>query len=312
MTGRNLQIIGLGMASLDILVQTTELPTWDNGVQLDAIAIDGGGPAATAVVAAQRLGLSTGFIGTYGNDRLGQIKKQTLVENGVDLSHSIQVHEAENQVVLVTVNSKSGERKFSSTKKAASPLQPSQLDRNYLAQAEILHLDGYHFQAALEAALWMKGLDKTVVLDGSATNGPISEEMQALVRIADILICGHGFGRGLTSETDLIAAGLKTLEMGPRVVVQTEGEHGCFTVTRQEQFFTPAFDVCSVDTTGAGDVFHGAFLVGLLHHWSLQNIVLFSAAVAAIKCTQLGGRKGIPSFSDALSFLSERGFQSFL
>lgn len=312
MTERNLPIIGLGMASLDILIQTHELPTWDNGVQLDAIALDGGGPAATAIVAAQRLGVSTGFIGTYGTDRLGQIKINTLVENGVDVSRCIQIPGAENQAILVTVNSKNGERKFSSTKSPAIPLQRSHLDKNYITQADILHLDGYHPQAALQAAIWMKEKGKTVVLDGSATNGPISDDLQALVRIADILICGHGFGRALTSEADLSAAGLKILEMGPRIVVQTEGEHGCFTITREEQFYTHAFDVCPVDTTGAGDVFHGAFLVGLHNRWSLRNIVLFSAAVAAIKCTQLGGRKGIPSFNDALTFLNKRGFQSLL
>jgi sugar/nucleoside kinase (ribokinase family) len=295
------------MASLDVLVRTSHLPTWDKGVSLSGIALDGGGPVATALVAAQRLGISTGFIGTYGSDPLGEIKKQTLVDYNVDTTCLIRRPGPENQAVLVLVNADTGERVFSGVKVGSKPLAPSELNMDYLLQADYLHVDGYHIDAALQAATWMNAAGKKVMLDGSATRGPVSTKMVDLVRKADYLICGTGFGPAVTGETNIWHAGKALISMGPTVVVQTEGKVGCFTTTAEGQFHTPIFEVSVVDTTGAGDVFHGAFLAGLIKGWKLQDIVTFSSAVAAIKCTQLGGRRGIPTFEEAMTFLSERG-----
>lgn len=302
-----LQIVGLGMACLDIILRGTELPTWEKSVQLDALAVEGGGPVATGVVAAARLGAKTGLICTYGCDRLGQIKLQTLTENGIDISRSVQLPE-EDQVILVLVHGETGERMFCGFGHTRfKSLTPADLDQQYITSAQYLHLDGCHPEAALQAAQWMHAAGKTVLLDGSSTRGPISPQMRALVENSDILICGSGFGPALTGEQDLWKAGEAILNLGPRIVVQTEGKDGSYTTTREEQFHTPAFDVPVVDTTGAGDVFHGAFLVGLLQGWSLRSVAVFSTAVSAIKCTQLGGRKGIPTFEQTLAFLAERG-----
>ncbi len=301
-------IIGLGMACLDILIRLKDMPTWERGARLDAMAIEGGGPVATALVAAARLGVPTGFVGTYGSDRLGQIKLQTLLEHGLDVSHAIQRPGPDDQVVLVHVHAKTGERVFSGTHyEPRRPLTPDELDREYLTAADYLHLDGMHADAALVAARWMHEAGKTVMLDGSATRGPVSEKMRALVGAADILICGTGFGPALTGLSDLWDAGTAILEMGPRIVVQTEGKDGSYTVTRDERFHVPAFDVDVVDTTGAGDVFHGAYLVGLLHGWDLRTTTVFSTAVSALKCTQLSGRRGIPTYEETLAFLRQRG-----
>ena len=95
--------------------------------------------------------------------------------------------------------------------------------------------------------------------------------------------------------------------MGPSIFVQTEGEEGSYTITSDECFHTPAFSVEVVDTTGAGDVFHGAYIVGLLHGWNLQQVAQFATAASAIECTNLGGRVGIPCFDEVISFLNERG-----
>ena len=92
-------------------------------------------------------------------------------------------------------------------------------------------------------------------------------------------------------------------------MVQTVGIDGSYTVTADEQFHTPAFEVDVVDTTGAGDVFHGAYLAGLLRGWDLRRVAIFSSAVSAIKCTRLGGRAGIPRFDKVLAFLRERGIE---
>ncbi len=227
----NIQVIGLGMATLDILIRISELPTWEDGSHFSAMAIDGGGPVATAIAAVARLGVSAGFVGTCGSDRLAEIKLQTLTECGVDVSRMVRRPVPENEIVLVSVHEQTGERLFTgSTTFQEYQLAPEELDRDYILAADVLHLDGYHGDAALLAASWMRDAGKTVVLDGSATRRPISPKMRALVGRVDVLICGSGFGATLTGRDDPWEIGRAILDLGPRVVVQTEGKAGSYTV----------------------------------------------------------------------------------
>jgi sulfofructose kinase len=303
-------IIGLGLATLDILLRMGDLPTWERGAGCSAVSLDGGGPVGTACIAAARLGAKVGFVGTAGNDQLAALKTQSFHDEGVDLRFLIRREVPENQVVVVFVNQVTGERVFSGLHSfGAEPLHVEEVDQTYLNSASYLHLDGTHPEAAKQAAQWMRSAGKKVSLDCAKSDGKsVWDGLQNLVPYADILICGSGFGRALTGFTDLWQAGEAMLSLGPQIVVQTEGKDGSYTLTAAERFHTPAFDVDVVDTTGAGDVFHGAYLVGLLHDWDLQTTALFSSAVSAIKCTHLGGRKGIPTYEQTLAFLHQRGF----
>jgi len=304
-----LDIVGLGLATLDILIRLGDLPTWEHGVGCSAVGLDGGGPVGTACVAAARLGAHVGYIGTSGNDQLSMLKQQSFQDAGVDLTCLARREAPENQVVVVYVNQETGERVFSSLHSFNNlPLQVEELEPAYITSASFLHLDGTHPEAARQAAKWMHAAGTQISLDCAKSDGQtIWGELRALVPFSDILISGSGFGRAFTGYTDLWQASEAMLALGPQIVVQTEGRDGCYTLTKEDRFHTPAFEVDVVDTTGAGDVFHGAYLVGLLHGWDLRTVALFATAAAAIKCTSLGGRKGIPSFEETLAFLHQRG-----
>ena len=171
----------------------------------------------------------------------------------------------------------------------------SKLDRDYIVSADYLHLDGFHYDAALQAAMWMREAGKTVVYDGGKTNGRVPERTAELIRYVDVLICGSGFATALTGVEGIWEAGEAALKYGPRIVVQTEGEDGSYTTTADgERFHVPAFEIDVLDTTGAGDVFHGAYIVGMLHGWNLEAVAQFSSAVSALKCTQVGRPGGNP------------------
>ncbi len=304
------QIVGLGLATLDVLIRTQHMPVWEDGARFDAFGFDGGGPVGTAMCAAARLGARVGFIGTAGNDRVADLKVELLGDFGLDLSRLVRRGQPEDQVVIVYVDSSSGERVFSGFERPRENLlKPDELDRDYILAADYLHLEGMHPEAALQAARWMHEAGKTVVLDGSKTQEPdVRPHLRALIPYVTVLICGEGFGRALTGGIqDLYEAGKRILEMGPRVVVQTEGADGSYTVTRDDRFHTPSYTVPVVDTTGAGDVFHGAYIVGLLHGWDLRTVARFATAVSALKCTGLGGRGPIPTFGQVEAFLEERG-----
>lgn len=305
----NLQVVGLGMCTLDVLIRLKEMPSWERGTRIKDFRLDGGGPVGTAMVATAKLGIRSGFIGTAGNDEPAEIKLRSMIEAGVDISRLVRRQEPEDQIVFVFVHSETGERVFSGIERwNRTPLSPEELDREYITSAEYLHLDGFHFRAALQSAKWMREAGKKVVLDGHKTSF-VSQETRELLKYVDVLISGSGFAKALTTIDNIWDAGRAILDMGIQIFVETIGDEGCYVFSHSDMFHVPAFKVDVVDTTGAGDVFHGAFIVGLLHGWDLQKIALFSSAVSAIKCTKLGGRQGIPRFDDVISFLNDHGIK---
>ena len=306
----DLQIVGLGLSTLDVLMRLQDMPTWERGGKFSEFRFDGGGPVGTALVAAAKLGARVGFVGTAGNDQVAELKMQALTKAGVDVSYVIVRPKPENQIVLCFVHEETGERVFAGAISVFDDgLQIEELDRDYITSAEYLLLEGFHYEAAVQAAKWMHGVGKKVVLDAGKTDGQVFPPLRILVELTDVLICGAGFAPALTGVEDIWEAGKAVLAMGPRIVVQTMGIDGSYTVTAEERFHTPAFKVDVVDTTGAGDVFHGAYLVGLLRGWNLRQTAIFSSAVSAIKCTKLGGRAGIPRFEKVLTFLHERSIE---
>ena len=309
MTG--LDIVGLGMATLDVLMRLDEMPTWEATGGLADFGLDGGGPVATACVAAARLGARVGYVGTRGNDIVGELKTRFLAEYGVDLSRLVALDGPESQVVCVYVHEGTGERVFSGLRRfCEAGLTVADLDRDYLASARFLHLDGFYGDCALQAAKWVREAGGQVCLDLGRTEGRgVSPETEELLANVDLLICGSGVCRSLTGEEDVTVAGPQALAFGPQVVVETRGEEGSFTFTAEEQFHTPAFEVEVLDTTGAGDVFHGAYLVGLLQGWEARLTAQFATAVSALKCSHLGGRRGIPGFAETIEFLNQRGIR---
>lgn len=307
---QKLDIVGVGLSTFDLLIRLEEMPTWDKRSTMDQVTFDGGGPTATALCAAASLGAKAGFIGTAGEDWFAEQKRQSLREYGVDLTHLVHRVGPEKRVVCVYVNLHTGERIFNPMNPFYEDLvQPEELDQAYITQAEYLLTEGFHTEAAVTAAKWMRAAGKRVVLDAAATKSTqIDKRLTDLIPLTDILICGSGFAEALTGEGDTAAAGKAALSFGPDIVIITQGERGSLLFSENECFHTPAFDVDVVDTTGAGDVFHGAFIVGLLKKWDLRKVCIFASAAAAIECTFLGGRAGLPDFSQVKRFLQARGY----
>lgn len=304
-----IQVVGLGLSTVDVLIRLDEMPGWvENFSHVHEIRMDGGGPAGTGIAAAARLGARTGFVGTCGNDEVAELKLAYLKKYGIDTSRMVRRSSPESQIVMCYVQAASGERVFSGARNWLGEfLKPEELDRDYITSADYLHMDGFHYEASLHAARWMHEAGKKVVLDAGKVVGDVDPKMRALVELTDVLICGSGFGSGLTGKTDIWEIGEALRKIGPQIVVQTEGADGSYTLTDEEHFHTPAFKVQVVDTTGAGDVFHGAYIVGMLHGWNVRTIATFATAVSALKCKQMGGRASIPCLDQVREFLTEQG-----
>ncbi len=296
-----LDVVGLGFCSLDDLGVVPHLPRLDEGVPLLDVSRQGGGPVAQALVTLARLGATAGFVGRVGNDDVGdQIRAEMAVE-GVDLSRVQVVPKATSARCIILIDQPSGKRSICASRGTAGDVPVAGLDLTYLCSGRVLHLDGHSRQAALVAARAARAAGVTVCLDAGHPDPTLTE----LVALTEVLIVGERFAAAIDADEQRAAAHLLT--RGPRIVVITCGERGYVTRTADAEFSTPAFQVPVVDTTGAGDVFHGAYLFGLLQGWELETVAEFASATAALKCTQLGGRSGIPRFADVVGFLRERG-----
>lgn len=295
-------VVGLGFSSLDTVGLVPQLPQLDEGAPLLGITRQGGGPVAQALVALRRLGASVGFVGSLGDDEAGQAMVASLNAEGVDTSRLFITEDRTSPQCIILVHAPTGMRSICCEGGTAPPVPATGLDLDYLCSGRFLHLDGIAGAAALVAAREAKRRGVRVCLDAG---GP-SDALLALVPYVDVLIASERFVAGMDGVTSIEAGASQLLTQGPSIVVVTSGKHGAWTASSEGAFATPAFDVPVVDTTGAGDVFHGAFLYGLLQDWDLPAVTRFAGATAAIKCRALGGRAGIPTRSAVMAFLQQQ------
>ncbi|MDH4135920.1 MAG: carbohydrate kinase family protein [Anaerolineae bacterium] len=297
-----MDVVGLGYCSLDYLGIVPGRPEFDvDTVSLSDFAKSGGGPVSTALVALARLGACTGYIGVLGEDEGGAFLKGEFEQEGVDLNRLRVQAGARSQTCMVLVEAGTGRRSILCYR-AAGELLLDEADRAYISSARYLHLDGNHMDAAITAACWARADGVKVSFDANRPRRRLDE----LLPLVDILIASERFPPAYTGKEDQVPAGRSLLEMGPEIVVITLGARGCLCLWENQVIHVPGFQVDVVDSTGAGDAFHGAFLYGLLQGWELGRTAIFANAVAAINCTRLSGRAGLPSLSEVEVFLKEK------
>jgi len=293
-------VVGLGLCTVDHLGVVEALPAFDEVAFVSDYDRQGGGPVATALVTLARLGARVAYLGKRGDDGGGRTIHADFVRYGVD-DRSVVLPGVISPLSHIAVEHSTGQRAIFFYLGSAGELEPHELDRGLIASARYLHLDGWFPSAALQAATWAREDGVTVVLDGTMAN----PHSQALVSLTDVLIADANFPRQLTGLDDPESAGRALLAMGPRIVVITLGSKGALALSGEKMLRQPAFSVSTVDTTGAGDVFHGAFIFGLLQDWSLVTVLRFASATAALKCTRMGGRAGVPTLAEVEAFLQE-------
>ncbi len=301
-------VVGLGCACLDFLGIVPHLPDQDDQVWMSDSTQQGGGMVSTALVTLSRLGVTTAFAGKIGNDMAGRAVKDEFDLYGIDSAHLVVEPDATTPVSMILVDESTGQRTIMAGGTTVE-LSPSEVPAGVIAAAKYLHLDTTGRQAALAAAEIARGAGVPVVLDADSLSRP--QDIEELLQATDYLIASRVFTEALTGRTDPAEAAKSLAGYGSSVAIVTLGEAGSLTLAAGRTFHTPAFPVEVVDTTGAGDVYHGAYLFGLLQEWSLEKTAVFSSAVAAMSCTRLGGRNGIPDLRSALDFLRERGAAHF-
>jgi sulfofructose kinase len=275
---------------MDTICIVPKFPRPNTKTQMHEVRVEPGGQVATALATCARLGLRARYIGSVGSDNWGKAQLASLREEKLELLVR-EVEGAASQVAVILLEEGVGERTILWRRDPKLQFPVEALQRETITSARVLHIDGCDSEAALQAARWAKEAGLPVVIDIDEVYGESTHE---LLRLVDYLIAGSDFAE----DPGELAA-----RYGCKVVGITRGAEGAVFLDRGRLIESRAFKVPVADTTGAGDVFHGGFIYGLLQNWSLEDVIRFGHAVAAMKCMHVGARRGIPTLQQVREFL---------
>ena len=294
-----MKIIGIDYPCMDMGILCDEIPEDGGWSPIRQSSLMGGGKIPNALVAAARLGAQAGLAGTVASDRYGVKCREDLKFNGVSTEQLLERPGTTGLCICISDMATEGKRCIESVAQYER-MKPSELVEEYFADADMLLL--YEMDETAVAAAKMVHRHKGLVLvDGDEYD----ERTQKNLELIDVLIMSEYYYRVLFGEGENFEVCLRNLcRLGPAVAIVTLGEQGCAGVGPDGFFRLPAF--CGnriMDTTGAGDVFHGAFAYFYCAGLSAEDSARHASAVSYIKCSRLGGRTAVPTRKGVEYFL---------
>lgn len=302
------KIVGIGANVFDTLIEIPSFPAEDTKMRSKTVTPCGGGPCATGLVAAAKLGAECAYIGNLAKDSGGEFLKADFEKYNVSTQYTAAFEGCASFSSYILINGQNASRTCVFHKGSVPALSLNDGQKEAVGAAEILMVDGNELDAAVEAAqLARKNGVKTLYDAGGLYDG-----VERLLPYADILIPSEEFALGHTRAENAQDAAYKLMEMySPEVIVITQGKKGGIMLSGGKIKSYPSFEVKAVDTNGAGDVFHGAFAFGLTRGFDYYKCCIFSSAVSAVKCTKTGARQSVPDYHTVKEFLKERGYDEF-
>ncbi len=294
-------VVGVGLNATDTLLVVPHFPAYAGKAPFQDEILSPGGQVASAMVTCARLGLRTKYIGTVGDDERGRIQMESLRGSGINLEH-VQIRKGcANQSAYIIIDRTTGERTVFWRRDDCLRLQPAEIKPEQITCARLLHIDGHDTSAVEHAAKIARGAGVIVTVDVDT----IYHGFDSVLPHVDYLIASSEFPVQWTHEEDPF----KALEMiqreyKMRVAAMTLGAHGALALENGKFVYAPAFVVNCVDTTGAGDIFHGAFCYSVLQRMELRDALNFSNAMAALNCTALGARGGIRGMDEVKTLMA--------
>jgi len=293
--------IGLGLCAWDRILLFERYPGANQKVEVISSTASGGGPVPTALAAFSKLGGKAAFLGVVGDDLEGDLVRQDLRRFGVDTTHLISRPKCKTPCAYIWVDRESGDRTVALDPGTVDFLKPGQLPESLIRQIPFLLIDGRHGEPCLAAARLCREGGGTVILDA----GSPRQRIHDLLAFTDHAVVSQDFVAGTFPGTDFDGALSKIGALGPKSVVITCGAEGGYWWENSASGRYGAFLVPVLDTTGAGDAFHGGYLFALKSGDSIQRRCDFASAAAALACRALGGRAALANYQDVISLLGK-------
>lgn len=289
-------IVGVGLNATDTMLLVPQFPGYGGKAPFLDERYSPGGQVASAMVACSTLGLKTKYIGTVGDDLRGKIQLESLTSTGIDISHVQTRENCPNQSAYIIIDQRTGERTVFWHRDDCLRIDPTQIAPEQITCARMLHIDGHDTPAVEHAARIARENDIPVSVDVDT----IYHGFDKVLPYVDYLVASTEFPVRWTNEMDpRKALAMIQKEYGMRVAGMTLGHYGSAALCEGKFYYSPAFVMDCIDTTGAGDVFHGAFCYGVLQGYSLDETLEFANAMAAINCQALGARGRIGKLDEA-------------
>lgn len=281
-------LVGVGLNATDTLIPLSSYPAPGSKVEYRIANVLPGGQVATTVVACQTWGMRTRYVGKLGDDAAASLHREAFARTGVE-TQLITVSGGASPQSLILVDNE-GERTVLCRRDERLVLQPQDLNREWIENARALHVDGHDTAAATLAASWAHTAGIPVIADLDEPYPGVEE----LLEKVDYLIVSRDFPCRLMEEPDLEKA-LQQMQRRYRctLAAATLGHSGVLAWDGKQFYYTAAYHVPVVDTTGAGDIFHAGFIYALLQGWPLERQLDFACAAAALNCMAVGARGGI-------------------
>jgi sulfofructose kinase len=294
-------VVGVGLNATDTLILVPHFPAYAGKAPFTREILSPGGQVASAMVACARLGLRVKYIGAVGDDERGLVQLDSLRSAALDIEHVQLRRNCANQTAYIVVDQSTGERTVFWRRDECLRIDPEQIAPEQITNARLLHIDGHDTAAVAHAARIARARGVPVTMDVDT----IYAGLDNVLPNVDYLIASSEFPGRWTGESDPFRA-LETMqnEYGMRVAAMTVGAHGALARMDGEFIYSPAFVVNCIDTTGAGDVFHGAFCYAVLQEMPIREALEFSNAMAALNCTALGARGGIGGLEEIRALMA--------
>lgn len=295
-------VIGIGENSVDYVYR---LPTYPEAagpnakMRISSHSISCGGQIATTLCTCASLGLRAKYVGATGTDDNGRRIRAELTLRGIDMADAV-IRDVPNRYAVILVGEQAGERIVLWDRSPELSLRPRELAPEVVTAARVVHVDDTDQDAAIHAASIARGAGVHVTSDIDRVT-PRTEELVGAVTIA---ILAEHVPEALTGERDLERAMRKLRRVQPGMICVTLGSRGSMLLDGDRIYHEPAFQVDTVDTTGAGDVFRGAFIYALLRGDDPADLLRFANAAAGSSVTRLGAINGVPTLEDTLGLLS--------
>jgi sulfofructose kinase len=282
-------VVGVGLNAVDTIIRLPHFPAFNSKVEVSSSKFYPGGQVATALVACQRWGLTTRYIGRIGDDFAGRVHREEFAREGVE-AHLAEVADCESQLSYILVDETSGERTVLWKRDSRLDIQPAELVTEWIERARLLHVDGHPTAPAIAAARIARraGIPMMADLDN------LYPGVEVLLEQIDFLISSREFPERVTRIPELVRS-LPELKrrFNCKLVAATMGSEGVLAWDGNSFHYCPSFEVNPVDTTGAGDIFHAGFAYAFLNSMPLDAALEFSSAAAALNCLAPGARGAI-------------------
>lgn len=298
---RPFEVVALGLNAVDTICVLPDWPEHGGKMRIKERYYLGGGQIATAAALCGRYGLKTRYVGRVGNDPTGRYSLEDLHKEPMDISYVDVIPGAYSQFAIILVDLPTGERTVLWDRDPRLLYGEGELKREAIVAGRLLHVDGHDVQASIQAAKWAHEAGMRVSLDIDKVQPGVED----LLRLVDFAIPSQDFAREFAADGDWRRGLLALGDLSPGHVVVTRGKQGVALSWEGEILSVPTVSIQATDTTGAGDVFHGAFVYSLFQDWTVLQCLRFANVAAALACTRYGARAGIPTLEEVQTLLAD-------